>query len=385
MFAFVSTGKPQASPPKNASQLDSSKIAVKYLVQYLDGRIILPDGIGYYGRELTTEKPLKQFTYDLLNKVETTVVLTTSDKLYFLVKFIEASQKDSALITTNSFDLSSPNERFYFLETIYLKITPEQIKEANCKDCQLLIYVYSKEAVGSEITYTLEVTQNFVQLEEGRPQQGYLVENSKKYYGFTTRGKGTLFIQVADNNLKCAEIYLSNYEYPDERNHIDQAYDGELIREIDSGDKEQTFYIAVKARRNCAYSITASLSSGNHHVTKLMRGVMGYSNMEEGEVKFFTFRHMSEQPLKVLSLHTFGHVEMYLNKTTPEKVVSLMKSDRIDHRNFAIHGEHKNRVMLDKSKKEFCKDCFYVLAVEARKHTESSIFLGDSETYIPIS
>ena len=35
--------------------------------------------------------------------------------------------------------------------------------------------------------------------------------------------------------------------------------------------------------------------------------------------------------------------------------------------------------------KEFCKGCLYVLAVHAKKHTESSIFLGDEDTKIPLS
>jgi len=79
------------------------------------------------------------------------------------------------------------------------------------------------------------------------------------------------------------------------------------------------YYITVKARKSCAYTIVASLSSdkNKNRLTKLVHGSLGYANMEEEEVKFYTFRHLSERAIKILSLHNYGHVEFYLNKTTP--------------------------------------------------------------------
>lgn len=34
---------------------ENTKIRIKYLIQYTDSLIILPDGVGYHGNELTTE------------------------------------------------------------------------------------------------------------------------------------------------------------------------------------------------------------------------------------------------------------------------------------------------------------------------------------------
>lgn len=54
-----------------------------------------------------------------------------------------------------------------------------------------------------------------------------------------------------------------------------------------------------------------------------------------------------------------------------------MKKEKVDVDSFTFHSGFKNRLILDKTKPEFCKDCYYLLAVQAKKHTESSIFLGD--------
>jgi hypothetical protein len=48
--------------------------------------------------------------------------------------------------------------------------------------------------VGTVADYTIEVTQNFLQLEEGVPKTGYLVENSKAYYGFTIKSPGSMLV-----------------------------------------------------------------------------------------------------------------------------------------------------------------------------------------------
>lgn len=65
--------------------------------------------------------------------------------------------------------------------------------------------------------------------------------------------------------------------------------------------------------------------------------------------------------------------------------MALMKKEKINLEEFSYHSDFKNRLVLDKSKPEFCKGCYYLLAVHAKKHTESSIFLGDESTKIPLS
>jgi hypothetical protein len=67
-------------------------------------------------------------------------------------------------------------------------------------------------------------------LEDGVHRQGYLLGNSKDFYGFTTKKEGTLVIEVTDNNRNCAELYLSSTEYPDETKYLEKSFDGQLIR-----------------------------------------------------------------------------------------------------------------------------------------------------------
>lgn len=96
---------------------------------------------------------------------------------------------------------------------------------------------------------------------------------------------------------------------------MEKSYDGQIVMDISATIKN--YYITVKARKNCAYTITAALTQGKNHIVKLQRGVLGYCSLIEDEVKFFMFKHFSEKPLKVISLHKYGQVQFYLNKTTP--------------------------------------------------------------------
>jgi hypothetical protein len=88
---------------------------------------------------------------------------------------------------------------------------------------------------------------------------------------------------------------------------------------------------------------------------------------------------------KILSLHKYGYVNFFLNKTTNNDVADIMKGKKVDYKTFEFEGEKKNRLFLNSSHSLFCKGCLYILAVVAVKPTESSLFLGDGETKIPVS
>ena len=62
-----------------------------------------------------------------------------------------------------------------------------------------------------------------------------------------------------------------------------------------------------------------------------------------------------------------------------------MKGTKVDLFDMEYESEKKNRLLVDPKDKIFCKGCLYLLAVQAIKNTESSLYLGDEETKIPIS
>jgi hypothetical protein len=141
----------------------------------------------------------------------------------------------------------------------------------------------------------------------------------------------------------------------------------------------------VLARENCAYSIGANLAVGERNLFKLERGILSHLSLKEGEVKYFTFKHLSESPFKILSLHKYGRVEMYLNQTNQEEVANFMTLKKVSYQDFQFRSEHKNRLLLNDTNRFFCQGCHYLLAVVAVKHTESSLYLGDEITKVPLS
>jgi len=72
---------------------------------------------------VTTESPLKIFTYSLLNKINTTVVLTSDKSVSFLGKIIEGSFRDSTTISSNDYHFSSPNNKVFFIDSLHYTVT----------------------------------------------------------------------------------------------------------------------------------------------------------------------------------------------------------------------------------------------------------------------
>ena len=118
-------------------------------------------------------------------------------------------------------------------------------------------------------------------LEDGHRKSNYLSQNSKAYYGYNAKTKGLIIVEVSDNNMNCAEIYMSSSEYPDENAYNKKSFDGQLTYD-NTKDKPTTFYITVNARENCAYSIGADLISGERNIFKLERGILGHLSLQDG-------------------------------------------------------------------------------------------------------
>ena len=76
-------------------------------MQYKGDRIILPDGIAYHGKNIITEEPLCTFSYKILNKINTSIMVTSERNLYILVKLIDSSQAINTKIGANDFHFSS--------------------------------------------------------------------------------------------------------------------------------------------------------------------------------------------------------------------------------------------------------------------------------------
>lgn len=66
----------------------AEKLNVKYIIQFVDSIVVIPDGVGYHGTEITTERAIKKFSYGLINKANTSIMVTTRSKLIFLVKVV---------------------------------------------------------------------------------------------------------------------------------------------------------------------------------------------------------------------------------------------------------------------------------------------------------
>lgn len=78
----------------------------------------------------------------------------------------------------------------------------------------------------------MEVTQNHNELEDHDPVDSFLPKGSMDFYSYTTvdsKTSGSLIIEVNDYNRKCLRIYLSDADYPDEKNFIAKEDGNQLV------------------------------------------------------------------------------------------------------------------------------------------------------------
>lgn len=145
-FSLYTIGDP--SHLQAGKVVNPANIVIKYIVQAVNSIAILPDGVGYKGVARSSELPVKKFAYKLLNKVDTTIVVSTRSKAYFLVKVVEGIYREKVTMSGNDFHFSSPTNKYYFLESLFLTIPGSEFFKNTCNDCELLIFLYSKEPVG---------------------------------------------------------------------------------------------------------------------------------------------------------------------------------------------------------------------------------------------
>ena len=74
-----------------------------------------------------------------------------------------------------------------------------------------------------------------------------------------------------------------------------------------------------------------------------------------------------------------------MNKTVlTQSVLKNIREGKLFPKDFAFRSEYKNSIFIDKTDERFCSDCYYLIMIEAERQTESSIFMGDAQSVIPI-
>lgn len=130
--------------------------------------------------------------------------------------------------------------------------------------------------------------------------------------------------------------------------------------------RDQTYYLGVEAIENCAYSLV--IYDSVHNITYLEKGRLGFLNLQEGKSKVYFIRADDSQYLKFISLQLYGNVDIYLNRTTLEWINNKKGYD-YDFTSFEMKGQYNNVLFLDSKEKFFCRRCYYLVGIVARKHT----------------
>lgn len=77
--------------------------------------------------------------------------------------------------------------------------------------CTLVINILSTEKAGTEIEYSIEVTQNSVTVHEDKVKNGFVSEGSFNYYEYyNKKSNSSIIVTVSDHNRHCVKVYFSN-------------------------------------------------------------------------------------------------------------------------------------------------------------------------------
>lgn len=191
---------------------------------------------------------------------------------------------------------------------------------------------------------------------------------------------GSMFVSISDDNRRCTKIYLSEKEAPGASNNIVQELGNQLVYECATNKLR---HISVEATGPCPYSITATTSLKK--ILRVERGVTQNIKLSAGEIQLFVMHQSTKMSFKLLSLHEYGQIEIYLNRSDAVTIEKLASTKQVDIKKFQMKGQMKNRLVMLTDNPLFCVDCYYLVAVEAIKHTESSLYYGDEETLVPFT
>ena len=130
---------------------------MEYSVEYGNDTITLADGVAYVSKGYSnTETALRTFFYQILDEDRDVNIGLFNRKgiQKFFANIVADSDRYSGFITEGQAKINSKNSNYY--TNPYVKVTPEDIKAADCgRTCILIISVYTNEKTGSDIEYAI--------------------------------------------------------------------------------------------------------------------------------------------------------------------------------------------------------------------------------------
>jgi hypothetical protein len=139
-------------------------------------------------------------------------------------------------LSTEGFNSLDPNSTQIFVFNHIYRVGGENLLKSyeflEGLPIPLIIKVYSKDKLGSRNDFMLEVTQNYVVLEEHKMRDDFLNKDAISYYSFFNKESlNSILVETSDNNQKCTKIMLSDREYPSEANNLQVEYGNQLVYE----------------------------------------------------------------------------------------------------------------------------------------------------------
>jgi hypothetical protein len=176
-------------------------------LQYFSQPTSLPDGLAYTCSVDAWKNRCKLFEYEMINLRSTTINVVSQAEVEIYVKVVEEEHRHSVVPGPDKHDFSSQAGTFLTYFKPFLLITQEQLLPFGCRACFLLVGLYLKDGGGQ---LSIEVSQGVAVLLNGEVKHSFLPGGSRAYYQYSPKLDTPVLYQLADDNLDCAALYLSD-------------------------------------------------------------------------------------------------------------------------------------------------------------------------------
>jgi hypothetical protein len=131
-----------------------------------------------------------------------------------------------------------------------------------------------------------------------------------------------------------------------------------------------------KGKEVCTYQI--SYNSVDTPLKYVIKSVPYSVYIENGnEINYFLYYHTSNASFYVVLMVNSGNGIMYTQPLSNYSSTTLEKTIEQNVEKFAYAGEQNTNVFIDKNSKEYCTQCYYVIAVKGKAVLDGELILTE--------
>lgn len=278
----------------------------------------------------------------------------------------------------NSLDCSQIDNRCVLFITILLK------NESHLS--------YYNPSANSSIT--IQVTRKLLLLTPGVPYKGLVAENEIKYFrlDIVNEEKTNVLISVTPLNDGDPDLIVNKgvnkewpelyqYDFASKNTNADQL---SISHTRDENNLDNNSYvIGVYGKANCSFVLTATY--GDFHLVNIYSGNPTGFTLKAKEKVYFLFKNYVQADFRVIFSKEYGDY-LFAMTTLQDNEDFIEKLPDFKKKNYfwsnLVDSKDQDHIFIRNDSINFCKNCSYIIVVEAEKESSLTVLISNGNTTI---